>query len=527
MDMSSLFGEIPTGMIPLKQKPALRWIIDNLVKDGFNDFVISVGFKKEIIINYISNLSIPNVKISCAEVDYKKSPGSSIKQIATTTNNPNGLLVVLGDTLVFESIDTSEDAVYTSKDFFYPDQFSTVSSDENNYVKDIKEKDKSKTINDEALIGIYFFKNIDLLTKTFSEITDSSIQISQILSLYNKKQKMKIHCTDSWLDLGHLDKYYHSKVVLSQSRYFNSLEYDSLLGVITKRSQNKEKFRDEILWYQKLPNSLKSMAPRVLDYSVGDEPFVKMEYYSYPTLSELFIYSSHSIRLWEHIFFRLFKVISLFEENKHFVSGEDYQEMYYTKTMQRIDQAKNQSPLLQKLLAIENLNINQKEYLGLAQLHKFILQKCSDLAKNKDLNSCLIHGDLCFSNILFDVSSGIFRFLDPRGKWGSTEFGDLRYDLAKLRHSISGRYDFIVNDLFSISQSENNFEFKIYDSAIHSQISDLFDQYLEKKYDLNEIIFIEGLLFISMIPLHKDNFNRQKAMFCRGIQLLNQAQENA
>jgi hypothetical protein len=33
---------------------------------------------------------------------------------------------------------------------------------------------------------------------------------------------------------------------------------------------------------------------------------------------------------------------------------------------------------------------------------------------------------------------------------------------------------------------------------------------------------IEGLLFISMLPLHSDNFERQLALFCIGIERLNE-----
>jgi hypothetical protein len=38
---------------------------------------------------------------------------------------------------------------------------------------------------------------------------------------------------------------------------------------------------------------------------------------------------------------------------------------------------------------------------------------------------------------------------------------------------------------------------------------------------LEEIKFIEALLFLSMIPLHKDKPLRQQLMYCIGITLLN------
>jgi hypothetical protein len=49
-----------------------------------------------------------------------------------------------------------------------------------------------------------------------------------------------------------------------------------------------------------------------------------------------------------------------------------------------------------------------------------------------------------------------------------------------------------------------------------------FDNLIQNKWNLNEIKLIEGLLFISMLPLHKDHFERQLAFYSIGIQLLNE-----
>ena len=48
------------------------------------------------------------------------------------------------------------------------------------------------------------------------------------------------------------------------------------------------------------------------------------------------------------------------------------------------------------------------------------------------------------------------------------------------------------------------------------------DTEIKKYWDLDEIKMIEGLLFISMLPLHEDNFERQLAFFTIGIKRLNE-----
>jgi hypothetical protein len=48
---------------------------------------------------------------------------------------------------------------------------------------------------------------------------------------------------------------------------------------------------------------------------------------------------------------------------------------------------------------------------------------------------------------------------------------------------------------------------------------------VESGYNLQHIKFIEGLLFISMLPLHQDYPKRQLMMFLTGIVRLNEVKE--
>ena len=135
----------------------------------------------------------------------------------------------------------------------------------------------------------------------------------------------------------------------------------------------------------------------------------------------------------------------------------------------------------------------------------------------------IIHGDFCLSNILFDLNSFVVKLIDPRGSFGSKGIGgDPRYDIAKLRHSIVGLYDFIVHDLFSLEKKDKGFKKNIFrnDNSLNLQLK--FDELIIKwNYDLREIKFIEALLFLSMIPLHNENKKRQLFFYLHGIEKLN------
>ena len=134
-----------------------------------------------------------------------------------------------------------------------------------------------------------------------------------------------------------------------------------------------------------------------------------------------------------------------------------------------------------------------------------------------------MHGDLYFANILYDSEKDIFKLIDPRGRWGESSAGDIKYDIAKIRHSVIGRFDTITNGLYSIKRNEKNeFNLKIFEPKNYVSICNELDNNIKKYWNLDEIKMIEGLLFISMLPLHRDNVERQLAFFCVGIERLNE-----
>ena len=117
----------------------------------------------------------------------------------------------------------------------------------------------------------------------------------------------------------------------------------------------------------------------------------------------------------------------------------------------------------------------------------------------------------------------LFKFIDPRGNFGiDTIYGDYRYDLAKLRHFYHGRYDEITNDLFRSREFMTDNTINIEVTFYKELDSSSFDEILKNKgMNIDDIELIEGLLFISMIPLHDDYPQRQIAFFSQGIQMLN------
>ena len=173
----------------------------------------------------------------------------------------------------------------------------------------------------------------------------------------------------------------------------------------------------------------------------------------------------------------------------------------------------------------EELNINQIPCLGFYQLQQQTQVQISQ-AYNPNYHS-IMHGDLCFNNILYDTFSETLKTIDPRGGLNDQTMelkGDIRYDVAKLTHSASGHYDYMVNNLFQLSIHQNTINFSFPLRPNHHILRSCTQQLVENlNLSHKEIQLFTALLFLSMPPMHSENPKRQEIMFAQGLLLLNQS----
>ena len=157
-----------------------------------------------------------------------------------------------------------------------------------------------------------------------------------------------------------------------------------------------------------------------------------MEYYSYLTIHELFLYGNLTYNQWIDIFNRIKFIID--DLKKYRLSDESIQqsleEIYLTKTMQRLDTMKKNkifNPFFEN-----SFSVNGIKYISLNKISEMLENFIPKiLYDTEELN--IIHGDLCFSNIMVDSNFTFIKVIDPRGKFGKYDiYGDPKYDLAKL-----------------------------------------------------------------------------------------------
>lgn len=365
------------------------------------------------------------------------------------------------------------------------------------------------------------FKEILLKKKSMPE--DGMEPFYSALMEYSETYPIEFCKTDSWLDIGHAKKYYDARLEV-EAREFNQITVDKHRGILTKTSDNQDKFIGEIKWYLKLPKELEYVCPRIFSYSTHyEDAYVSMEYYSYHTLHELLLNGNLNHLQWREIF-GLIKFI-LRDFGRYCVTGEAIEksiyEIYLNKTIHRLETITEEEKFSSWYQ--NAITINGKTYQSLKHvMEKLKVEIPKRLLGKKEFN--IIHGDLCFSNIMVDSNFMFIKLIDPRGNFGEYDlYGDPRYELAKLFHSVDGQYDYIIKNRFLMSRkSENNFSYSmqnVLEFDLYAIMKDVFKE--EIGDSLEEIEFIEALLFLGMIALHGENEKHQYIMLAKGYEILN------
>ncbi|MGL4998533.1 MAG: hypothetical protein ACRC5T_06140 [Cetobacterium sp.] len=528
-EMQNSFGKIPSAMLPIVSGCNS---IDKIFQDFSSDYsqiFISVYEEKELLLDYIEHKY--KKKIIPIILDKLEDIGYTVKycynQISQKILEPiDNFTIIFGDTNLKEKINVLNSIcdIYLYSKTEDKTRWTVFDIVNNELIISDKQKDRIENENEyNTFIGLFNFKNVKkLIEKIPSEVNEIEDTFYFALSEIYDDKNIKLLETLSWEDFGHLDNYYSSKKEVA-TRYFNSLEIDRERGILTKKSKEIKKFLNEIKWYLEIPKKIQYIAPRIFDYSLeGNDSYISMEYYGYPTLHELFLFGNYGINKWNKIFDVLFFVNEDLKRYKLELKNEEIKdalrEIYFIKTLERLEELKK-SEKFEKYF-YEKIIINEVLYPSLDELIYNLEKTIEDFGIYQVESFNIIHGDYFFANILYDTNSNLIRLVDPRGDFGGYGiYGDNRYELAKLSHSIDGKYDFIVEDMFNLNYEENNINYKISHDARHDLIKNIFYKKLEKLESTTTIKFIQSLLFLSMIPLHKDKPERQIVMLATGIEL--------
>ncbi len=520
-------GPIPTGMIPLHGRPTLHHIVDSY--QDVDPYVVC-DEKAGLVKKYIDRESLD---WSVIELEETASLGHTVEFALTRIldeqkfHGGNHLYINFADTLVTPNQPKVAPDFVSYNIEKNPIRWTCFKG--NGEIESIIPKyEPSVTRKFNVFNGLFRISAPGEFTTILSGVLEEERAepdpFYRALQEYLSNRKYDLVQADEWIDVGHIDTYYQAKKRFLNVREFNSLDTDGQRNRITKSSEEASTIEGEYNWYTSLPEEIKAFAPKVYRYD-EKRPSLELEYIGYPPLRDLHLHGAHGLHIWNRIFSRLFYMLDAFGQFRTRSDVEhSLREMYVYKTKRRLSAV--EESVLQPFNH-SRVTINGQKAAGLPEIVDDLDSKLQAGGLFRLTEFTVIHGDLCFSNILFDLRNRVVKLIDPRGKFGShVIYGDQRYDLAKLRHSVAGNYDFIINDMFEIhvDVSSRVINYDVHSDQIHEERERLFDGLLQQEYPewFREIKLIESLLFLSMVPLHEDSVQRQQYMLARGIEQFNE-----
>lgn len=493
-ELFSEFGKIPPCFLPVGNRRLLNYQIDRFY-DCYRRIDLTIPHDFELDQDDALYLQAKGINVYRTEAGV--TLGEAVLQYLDSTETEERIDILYGDTLISDKELHGTDwiAVGTTDEYYHW------------YHEVLRDGQPGGT-----WVGMFSFSKSHLLRRMLAEEHDF---ITAVRSYGRAVENMERKMVQGWLDFGHVHTYFDSKRTVTTQRHFNQLAITD--GVLTKTSDDTKKMKAEAHWFETAPAAIKVYLPNFISKRGAEPNGYSLEYLPLAALNELYVFGRLPGRVWKKI---LSACNTYFTAASHVAIEEplrdDYAEItYLTKTIERLKKFSEQA----------NIRLDA-QWMFNGTRTPSLLQMAHEAAENvmaKAVVPAFIHGDFCFSNILFDFRSGRIKVVDPRGIDAAgriTPYGDFRYEIGKLAHSVLGLYDFIVAGYFSLQLDNQAVRFKVQGDRA-GYLQDIFKSMefrgrVPADWDCYPVML---LLFLSMLPLHIDDARRQQALMANCLRI--------
>jgi hypothetical protein len=504
-DLLTEFGAIPPSFLPLGNRRLYRHQVSMLLDHCDHVYIVlpSSYDQPHSDIEALKQLKVktifcdPTISISQAKLHVLEAIPEQADQ----------LIFLYGDTLISNLAKIPLDcySAHTAVD-----EYKWASAPLNS-----RHADNSKS--NLVVSGLFSFSDLPALKDA---LVNEANDIIQALVRYDQSAPLTMLVTGDWHDFGHTQTYYRSCGLITTQRYFNTLNISR--HRVKKNSTDTLKIRAEASWFENLPPAMRIYTPTYLGRVLQDGRTVgySTENTYLSTLASLASFGNLHQDTWISIFRACDEFLK--EAQSHIAPVQDSFstfDYYLPKTAERL----NQFSLASGFDCDSELTLND---CGVPSLNRMAEITADILKTEKEPQMNLIHGDFCFSNIFYDLRSRLVKVIDPRGispKRQPSIYGDPRYDVAKLSHSVIGRYDEIISGNIKASNDGLNFslDMSLFETPMWSEITKAFDSigFLQSPDEKRTNGAIMVHLFLSMLPLHADRPSHQTTFIANSARL--------
>jgi hypothetical protein len=360
--------------------------------------------------------------------------------------------------------------------------------------------------------GYFAFAQVGLLVRSILAASGSFVEG---INGYDRVRRLRGAEVAHWFDLGHLDTYYRSRARITTQRAFNRLLIDGT--VVRKSSRDTAKMQAESSWFRSVPAALRVHLPQLVGENTGEWSGYELQYLYLPTLSDLYVFGRLPPFEWRRVFAACFRFLDACSAHPG-PPPPRLEAFFNTKTRGRVAQFVRERGIDPDAPR----RVNGRMAAGITAVMDDVDAIVGRMPPAP--TSTVMHGDFCFSNVFFDFRSQSVRVIDPRGclpDGTPSIYGDQRYDIAKLAHSVLGLYDFLVAGYFQLERSGDDTRLDLPVWPAMGDVQALFARMVGERYGLSqrELVAMQVHLFLSMLPLHADDPVRQDALLANALRL--------
>ena len=206
---------VPKPLIPVAGQPIVHRLVKDIVKvlnEPIEEIAFVLGdpawFGADVVSSLKELAEGLGAKASIYRQDQPLGTGHAIMCAKPSLSGP--AVIAYADTLIRADFDLDDtaDAVIWTKKVANPEAYGVVKLNQNEEIVELVEKPET-FVSDQAVIGIYYFKEVSVLKEKLQEILDENImnggeyQINDgILRMMKDGRIFKTGTVDEWMDCG-------------------------------------------------------------------------------------------------------------------------------------------------------------------------------------------------------------------------------------------------------------------------------------------------------------------------------------
>ncbi len=206
---------VPKPLIPIAGKPIVHRLVTDIakvLKQPIEEIAFILGdpafFGDDVVQSLTQLAKSLGAKASIYRQDEPLGTGHAIMCAEPSLSGP--AVIAYADTLIRASfnLDQQADAVIWTKEVAHPEAYGVVKLNDNNEIVELVEKPQT-FVSNQAVIGIYYFKDVAVLKNELQKVLDNNIinggeyQINDGIKGMMRNNKVFVTGTvDEWMDCG-------------------------------------------------------------------------------------------------------------------------------------------------------------------------------------------------------------------------------------------------------------------------------------------------------------------------------------